>query len=122
MVVRTKTEFNFIAPLTDPLNIYPSAMYQVCNVNWSAFLNSILATLQSHSWNNGTHGGCKLGSGDLGLLPLTMWPTGVSLATAWVPWLFMVCAKWGFFATSDPTHFTPSLPATHPIHPLYYQY
>ena len=61
--------------LTDTLNIYPSPVYQVLNVNWSAFVKGILPTLQSHSWNNGTHGGYQLGSEDLGLLPLAMWPT-----------------------------------------------
>ena len=44
-----------------------SLVYQVLNVNWSAFLKRILLTLQSHDWNNGTNGGCQLGSGDLGL-------------------------------------------------------
>ena len=52
-------------------------MYQVLNVNWSAFLNGILLTFQSHGWNNGTHGGCQLDSGDLYLLPLATWPTVV---------------------------------------------
>ena len=44
---------------TDTLNIYPSPLYQVSNANWSAFLKGILPTLQSHSWNNGTHGGAN---------------------------------------------------------------
>ena len=71
---------------TDTLNIYPSPVYQVLNVNWSTFLRGILPTLQSHGWYNGTHGGHQLGSGDLDLLPLTLWPTGVSLATVWASW------------------------------------
>ena len=29
-----------------------------------------LKTFQSHDWDNGTNGGCQLGSGDLRLLPL----------------------------------------------------
>ena len=87
---------------TDTLNIYPSPVYQVLNVNWSTFLKDILLTLQSHDWNNGTNRGCQLGSGDLGLLPLTMGPTGVSLATVWASWLLMECPK-RFFATSHPT-------------------
>ena len=61
-IVRTKTEFNFIGTvykLTNTLNIYP------LNVNWCAFLKGILLTLQSPGWNNGIHGGCQLGSGDL---------------------------------------------------------
>ena len=53
---------------TDTLNIYPSPLYQVSNANWSAFLKGILPTLQSHGWNNGTHGGRQLDSEDLYLL------------------------------------------------------
>ena len=79
-IVCTKTEFNFMATVYRH-NIYPSPVYQVLNVNWSAFLKGNLQTLQSHGWNNGTHGGCQLGSENLGLLPMTMWPTGVSLVT-----------------------------------------
>ena len=47
--VRTKTEFNFLPQFTDTLNIYPSPVYQVLNINCSAFLKGILSTLQSHS-------------------------------------------------------------------------
>ena len=57
---------------TDTLNIYPSPLYQVSNANWSAFLKGILPTLQSHGWNNGTHGGRQLDSEDLYLLPLAV--------------------------------------------------
>ena len=63
---------------TDTLNIYPSPLYQVSNANWSTFLKGILPTLQSHGWNNGTHGGRQLDSGDLYLLPLAVWPTDPS--------------------------------------------
>ena len=94
-------------------------MYQVLNVNWSTFLKGILPTLQSHGWNNGTHGGCQLGSRDLGLLPLTtyvagllpltMWPTGASLATVWVSWLLMKCPKQGFCHLL-PHHTPPPIP------------
>ena len=73
--------------LTDILNIYPSPVYQVLNVNWSAFVKGILLTLRSQAWNNGTHGGCQLGNEDLGLLPLTKGPTIVSLAIVWASWL-----------------------------------
>ena len=66
-------------------------------------MKGILPTLQTHSWNNSTHGGCQLGSGDLGLLPLTKWPTIVLLAIVWAPWLLMGC----------PCHRMP--PANHPI-------
>ena len=73
-LVLTKTEFNFIAA------VYRHTQY-LLNVNWSTFLKGILTTLQGHGWNNGTHGGHQLDSGDLYLLPLAMWPTVVSLAT-----------------------------------------
>ena len=117
-IVRTKTEFNFIATVyTDTHNIYPSPVYEVLNVNWFAFLKGILLTLQSHSRNNGTHGGHKLGSGELDLLPLTMWRTGVSLATVWVLWLLMGCSKQGFLSPPTPPCPTSQHPATHPIHP-----
>ena len=71
-------------------------MYRVLNVNWSTFLKGILLTLQGHGWNNGTCGGHQLGSGDLYLLPLTMWRTGVSLATVWASWLLMGVPNDGF--------------------------
>ena len=74
---------------TDALNGYPSPLYSVLNVNWSAFLESILPTLQSYDWNNGTNGGHQLGSGDLDLLPMTLWPTSGALATVWASWLLM---------------------------------
>ena len=100
----------------DALNIYPFPVYQVLNVNWSALLNGILPTLQSHGWYNGTHGGCQLGSGDLGLLPLAMWSTGVLLATVWVSWLLMGCSKQGFchlpLHPVPPHHSPPPIPPT----------
>ena len=80
-IVHTKTEFNFIATVdrhTQYLSI-PSVLS--VNVNWSAFVKGIFPTPQSHGWNNGTHGARQLGSGDVGLLSLTMVPTIVSLAT-----------------------------------------
>ena len=121
--VRTKTEFNFIAAVYRHTQYLSIPLYQVSNANWSAFLKGILLTLQSHSFNNGTHGGCQLDSGDLYLLPLAVWPTGVLLATVWASWL--------------PTHPplpvpphpipppippTPPYPTSHSTHPLYYQY
>ena len=110
---------------TDTLNIYPSPLYQVSNANWSAFLKGILPTLQSHGWNNGTHGGRQLDSGDLYLLPLAVWPSGVLLATVWASWLLMECPwEWFLPPPSPPTppRPTPPRPASHPTHPLYYQY
>ena len=88
---RVRTNSILLAQFTDTLNIYPSPVYQVLNVNWSAFLKCILPTLQSHGWNNGTHGGRQLDSGDLYLLPQTVWPTVVLLATVWPSWLLMEC-------------------------------
>ena len=52
-VVCTKIEFKF----TDTLNIYPSPVYQMLNVNWCAFVEDILPTLQSHDSKSGTNGG-----------------------------------------------------------------
>ena len=89
--VHTKTEFNFIAILYRHTQYLSIPSVSSINVNWLTFLKGILPTTQSHGWNNSTHGGCQLGNGDLDLLPLTMWPTGVSLATAWVSWLLMKC-------------------------------
>ena len=65
-------------------------MYQVVNVNWSAFLEGILPTLQSRNRNNGTNGGCQLGGGDLGLSPLPLWPPGVAWATEAVGTKFVI--------------------------------
>ena len=97
-------------------------MYQVLSVNWSAFLKDILPALQIHNWNNGTNGECQLGSGDLGLLPKTLWPTGVSLAIVWVSlaivwvsWLLMGCPKWEFLVPPNLRCSIPSWPATHPV-------
>ena len=94
--------------------------YNLYIYNWSAFLKSILPTFQSNRWYNGTHGGCQLGSGDLGLLPLTKWPTGVSLATVWASWLLMGCPKQEFLP--PPTPLIPPRATAHPTHPLYWQY
>ena len=124
-LVRTKTESILLPQFTGTLNIYPSPVYQVLNVNWSTFLKSILPTLQSHGWNNATHGGRQLGSEDLDLLPLAMWPTGVPLATVWASWLLMKCPKRWFLpppSPATPSCPTPPYPVTHPTHPLYYQY
>ena len=117
---------------TDILNIYPSPLYQVSNANWSTFLKGILPTLQSHGWNNGTHGGHQLDSGDLYLLPLAVWPTGVLLATVWASWMLMewpLCGRHGCSWSVPrggfchlPPRPTPPRPASHPTHPLYYQY
>ena len=123
-IVCTKTEFNFITTVDRHTQyLYPSPVYQVLNVNWSAFVKGILPTLQSHGWNNGTHGGCQLDSGDLYLLPLAVWPTGVLLATVWASWLLMGCPKRWFLPPPSPPRPTPPCPTpAHPTHPLYYQY
>ena len=117
-IVRNKTEFNFIATVdryTQYL-IYPSQVYQVLNVNWSACMKGILPTLQSHRWKNGTHREHQLGSAHLSLLPLTMGPTVVPLATVWATWLLMGCPKWWFLPPPTPTlsHPTPLHLPSHP--------
>ena len=48
---------------------------------------------QLEQWH---HGGHQLGGGNLGLLPLTLRPTSVSMATVWASWLLMGCLKWDF--------------------------
>ena len=131
-LVRTKTEFNFIAAVYRHTQYLSISSVSSVKCYWSAFLKGILPTLQSHSWNNGTHVGCQLDSGDLYLLPLAVWLAGVLLATVWVSWLHMGC-PWGWFlpppfpSTHPPTHPSPShptplCPAAHPTHPLYFQY
>ena len=100
---------------TDILNIHPFPKYQVLNFHWSVFLKGILPTLQSHGWNNGTHGGRQLGSGDLDLLPLAMWPIGVSLATVWASCLLKEYHKGWFFHL--PPHPSPSHSTPRPSHP-----
>ena len=118
-LVRTKTEFNFIATVYRHTQYLSIPSVSVLNVNWFTFLKGILLTLQSHSWNNGTLGGCQLGSGDLYLLPLAMWSTGVSLATVWASWLLMECSKgWFLSPSTPPTPPCPTPPHRHPSHPL----
>ena len=77
----------------------------------------ILPTLQTHDWNNGTHGGRQLGSGDLDLLPLAIWFTDV------IGHCVGIMAAHGVslgvvFATSLPTHPSLSHPSlSHPTPP-----
>ena len=111
-LVRTKTEFNFIAAVYRHTQYLSIPVYQVLNVNWSTFLKGILLTLQGHGWNNNTYERCQLGSGDLDLLPLAMWSTGVSLATVWVSWLLMECPRGVVFC-----HLPPHPPLPIPPHP-----
>ena len=40
---------------TDTLKIYPSPVYKMININWSAV--GFLPNLQNHDWNNGNNGG-----------------------------------------------------------------
>ena len=96
----------------------------VLNVNWSDIVKGILPTLQSHDWNNGTHGGQQLDSGDLYLLLLAVWPSSVLLATVWESWMLMECPKEWFLHppsphTHPPTHPSPSHPTQphRPSHP-----
>ena len=48
-IVHTKTEINFIATVDRHTQYLSIPMYQVLNVNWSAFVKGTLLTLQSHS-------------------------------------------------------------------------
>ena len=117
-LVRTKTEFNFIASVyrhTQYLSI-PSVSSVKCY---------ILPTLQSHSWNNGTHGGRQLAVGIWIYFhwlcgPLVChWPLCGHHGCSWsVP-------RGGFCHFSPhptPPHPSPSHPTTHSTHPFYYQY
>ena len=116
-IIRTKTKFSFIAIVDRHTNINLSPVYQVLNVNWSAFVKGILPTLQSHGWNNGTHGGHQFDSGDLYLLPLAVWPTSVLLATVWASWLLVECPiGWFLPPPTPPTPPHPTLPHC-PSHP-----
>ena len=89
------------------------------NVNQSAFLE--LTTLsKNHGWSNGTNGGHQLGGGDLGLLPLPLWPTNVAWTVCCVSFMAVPgVPRLGFFATSRPTYppippqpTSPSIPPT----------
>ena len=116
-IVCTKSEFNFIPIIYRHTHIYPSLMYQVLNVNWSTFLKGILPTLQSHGWNNGTHGGQQvIGQWEPGFAP-----TGYEAHYCVIGHCVGVIAALGVsqmvvFATSLPTHPTP-LPAPIPPTP-----
>ena len=68
--IHTTPKFKFITPAyryTQWLSI-PSVSN--VNVNWSAFLEGIVSTLQSHYSNNSTNGEHQLGIGNIKLLPL----------------------------------------------------
>ena len=113
VTIAPKLNSILLPQFTDTLNIYPPPVYQVLNVNWSTFLKGILPTLLSHRWNNGTHGGCHLGSGALYLLPLAMWPTGMLLATVWVG--IMAAHEMSQMVVLPPSTFHP--PHSVPLHP-----
>ena len=92
---------------TDALNGYPSPVYPMLHVNWSAFLKSILQTLQIHDWKNGTN-----------------WIMGTWVCSHWCVIGHCVgvmaahgVSQTGVFATSNPTpsHLTPS--RLYPTHP-----
>lgn len=81
---------------------YPFMLSLKAWVNWSTFLKSILVTLKSHNWDNGTNGGHLLGSIDLKLF-LSLW---YDLGLLW-----MKCQLWSqqyIFVASHPTaHLSP---------------
>ena len=123
-LVHTKTKFKFIATVYRH-NIYPSPVYQALIVNWSAFLNGILLTLQSHMART------------MGSIEGASWTVGTCICSHWLCGL-LVCywrlcghhgCSWGVprvvFATSHPTYPFPSHPTPphHPsLHSFYYQY
>ena len=130
-IVRTNIEFNFIATVyrdTQYLSIISVSSDECWLVYFSEqhFANPPKSRLE-----HGTHGRRQLGSGDLYLLPRTIWPTGMSLVTMWVSWLLIRCPKWRFYwlpshqltpPHPSPPCPTPFHPTAHPTHPLYYQY
>ena len=61
---------NLLPQPTDTFNGYPSPVYQMLIVNWSAFLEGIVLTLQSHDSNYDTNGEHQSDNGNVKLLPL----------------------------------------------------
>ena len=137
-IVCTRNEFNFIATVesrTHSISIHPQCIKCWMLTGLPAFVKGILPTLQSHGCNKGIYGGRQLEHW-VGL-PLTMWPTLVSLAIVWASWLLMGRPKRWFLPpltpppipptpllsnTSYPTPCTspgPPHPAAHSTHPLY---
>ena len=103
--VCTTTEFNFIIPAYRYNQWLPIPSVSIMlHINWSASLEVILPTLQSHDLNNGTNGGYQLG---LGLLLLPLWPTNKAWAIVWAPTGIIAAPR------------MPQLvPAAHPTCPL----
>ena len=75
------------------------------------FCEGHFPNLQSHGWNNGTHGGRQLGSGNLAFLPLTMGP----LLCYW-PLCGHNGCSWGMLNGSF-FHLPPHPPLPVPPHP-----
>ena len=110
-IVHTRTEFNFIAAVdrhTQYLSISSVSSVkcqQVCFYE-GHFVNPPNSWLEQwHPWRVpfGQWGPGLACSADY------MWPTIVSLATVWVPWLLMGCPKQWFLP--------PHLPHPIPLHP-----
>ena len=122
-IVCIKTEFNFIAAAYRHTQYLSIPSVSSVKFNWYAFLKGIFATLQSHSWYNGTHRGHQFGSGDIGLLHwLCSRLHDVLLATVWASWLLIRCPKQKILPPPIPPippHSTPPHTAAHPTHPLY---
>ena len=116
-IIHTKTEFNFIATAyrhTQYLFIPSVSSVECLLVYFSQghFPNPPKSQLEQwHPWK------VPIGSGDLGLLSLSMWPTIMSLATVWVSWLLMGCPKQWFLPPPTRPCPTSPHPTTHPTHP-----
>ena len=106
------------------LKIYPSPVYQVLNVNWSAFLKGIFPP-------------SRVTAGTMGPMESANWTMGTCICSHWLcgPLVcyWPLCGRHGcswvsqtvfFPPPTPPTPFrrTPPHPAVHPTHPLYYQY
>ena len=108
-IIHSETGFNFISTVdrhTQYLFI-PSV-----SSNCSVFVKGILTTLQNHGWNDGTHGGRQLGSGDYVAHCCVISHCGRNMAAHGVSQMVV-------FATFHHTHLSMSHPTQshHPSHP-----
>ena len=99
---------------------YPSPVYEMWNVNWSAFLEGILPTLQKSQLEQWHQWKAPIRWWNIRLLLLLLWLTDVEWAIVHTSWLLRYYPNWRFFATSHPTprHATPHHPTHPPQHPI----
>ena len=76
------------------------------NINWSASLEVILLTHQSHDWYQ-----WRVPIGNLGLLSLPLWPINKAWAIVWAPT--------GIIAAQIMPQTVPAANPTHPLCKLY---